>query len=201
MVLDEIVQQHALAGVVAGTAPGERLREHRVVGERRPREVPVQRFPERGDLRILRHGLQLREKVQGARAEVGIRAAQHHRRERRARLAVVPLLAQRATAGEARAAGEWIGGIARRVRDVLRGGLVLRRQPARSEQRERLLEQRRRRTVAGAAAVAERGELDARELVERLAVAVRVEQRLGPTDELHRRDRLAGTELPLPRAG
>src|SRR5439155_23380224 len=107
----------------------------------------------------------------------------------------------RATARQARAAGEWIGGIARRVRDVLRGGLVLRRQPARSEQRERLLEQRRRRAVAGAAAVAERGELDARELVERLAVAVRVEQRLGPTNELHWRDRLAGTELPLPRAG
>ena len=200
MVLEDVLQERALPGEVASAPPGQRLREDCVVRQGRVGEVPVQRLPERRHGGVLRERLQLREQVEGASAQVGIRAAQHHRRERGAGLPVIALLAQCTPAVEPGPAGERIGRVRGDAGDVLGGGLVLRRQASRREHGKSFLEQRRGGAVAGAAAPAERRELEVRELVERLAVAVHVEQRLCPADQLDRRNRLAGAQLPLPGA-
>ena len=202
MVVDDVLQERAIAGEVARSPADERLGEHRVVGERRAGEVLVQCLPQRDRLPVLRHRLEQRQKVEGASAHVGVRAAQHDRRERRAGTAVLVLLAQCAAADEPRAASGRIGRIRRHLPDLLRGRLVLYGKPARSEHRQRRLEQRGGSPIAGAPALAQRRQSGARDLIHGLAVAMRVEQHFGAPHEARRVDRrAAGADLPFPRAG
>ena len=68
---------------------------------------------------------------------------------------------------------------------------------ARSEDRERRLQQSRWCAVAGTPARAQRRDPAARDRIERLAVAMRVQQQFGATHEPGGLDRLARTEVAL----
>src|SRR5256885_421072 len=174
MVIDDVRERLALAGEIAAAAADCGLREHGVVREVRLREIAVQRFPERSRLGLSEDGVDLREKIEATGAQIRIGAAEDDRRERGLRLLVLVLLAQRAPLRVLRAASEAVGRIGRDASDLLRSRLVLDRHPGRSEERERGLEERRGRLIAGAPARAQRRKVEPRKLVEGFPVAVRL---------------------------
>src|SRR6185369_17785466 len=71
----------------------------------------------------------------------------------------------------------------------------------RAQRSERRLDESARAPIAGAAALAERGHRDPRQLIQRFPVAVRIEEDLGAADEKLRGDGASRPELLFALAG
>src|SRR5439155_10058707 len=195
MMIDQLPEQRPLLLDVGAPPRRERLVEECIVRERGLRILARERLPERAGHGLAGDGLHLREHVERADPHVRLSAAQYHGRQRRPGPGVLALLAQRSTLTELDPAGEGIARLVGRLRHVLRGRLVLLGE--RAQRSEGRLENPARAAVARAPTHAQRRDRDPRELIERVAVPMRVEEHLGTADEQQGRHRRAGAELPL----
>ena len=196
--IDQVAEQRALLVDLAIAAGRDRLVVDGVVGERRLRILAGEGLPQRARRRLAADGLELRQHVQRPRSHVRLRAAEHDLGERRARARIFALLAKRPPLVELHPTGQRIARFHRREVDVLRRRLML--LGVRAQRPQSRLQEASRAPVAGTSPEAEGRDHDAGKLVQRLAVAMGIEQHLRPPHQQDLRDVPAGTELPLPIA-